>query len=286
MFVSWAPMRTQLFSRGSPLEKDKLYREVMQGSRRRTGLVGDGPGLKLELCPSCEPGGAVFTCVWCRESLGAPAPGGPGAGVAIYSCVCAQSLQLCLFSGPWTPLPTSIGSVPTQLVTASLFPICLSLFHFLLYSRVVFLDSSSKWYHSGFVLCLSYHLASTTPVCLLGTIAKLLSFYDSVVFHCVHIYVCGCVSVCTPGHSVESDSLLPRGLGSTRLLCPWNSPGKNRSGLPFFSPGDVPYLAIKPAFPAAPALEADSLPLGHLGSSYLLLLSGNSHYFWTRTPTF
>ena len=30
MFVSWVPKRTQLFSRGSPLEKDKPYREVMQ----------------------------------------------------------------------------------------------------------------------------------------------------------------------------------------------------------------------------------------------------------------
>ena len=28
-------------------------------------------------------------------------------------------------------------------------------------------------------------------------------------------------------HSVMSDSLQPHGLQSTRLLCPWNSPGKN-----------------------------------------------------------
>ena len=28
-------------------------------------------------------------------------------------------------------------------------------------------------------------------------------------------------------HSVMSDSLQPHGLQPTRLLCPWNSPGKN-----------------------------------------------------------
>ena len=172
------------------------------------------------------------------------------------------------------------------MVTASLFSIYLSLFHFLLYLRVVFLDSSSKWYHTGFVLCLSYHLASTTPVRLLGTIAKLLSFYDSVVFHCVHIFVWACVSVCTPGHSVESDSLLPHGLGSTRLLCPWNSPGKNRSGLPFFSWGMFPTWLSNLHLLRTLHRQANSLPLSHLESPYLLLLSGNSHYFWTRTSTF
>ena len=34
--------------------------------------------------------------------------------------------------------------------------------------------------------------------------------------------MCACVS-----HSVVSDSLRPHGLQLTRLLCPWNSPGKN-----------------------------------------------------------
>ena len=34
--------------------------------------------------------------------------------------------------------------------------------------------------------------------------------------------VCVCVS-----HSVMSDSLRPHGLWFARLLCPWNSPGKN-----------------------------------------------------------
>ena len=33
-------------------------------------------------------------------------------------------------------------------------------------------------------------------------------------------------------HSVVSDSLLPHELWPTRLLCPWNSPGKN-TGMDF-----------------------------------------------------
>ena len=43
-----------------------------------------------------------------------------------------------------------------------------------------------------------------------------------------------------------------------RLLCPWNSPGKNTgSGLPFPPPGDLPDPGTKPV---SPALQADSLP--------------------------
>jgi len=58
--------------------------------------------------------------------------------------------------------------------------------------------------------------------------------------------------------SVMSDSLRPHGLWPTRLLHPWDSPGKNTEvgGLPFPSPGDLPYPGIEPG---SPALEADTL---------------------------
>ena len=68
--------------------------------------------------------------------------------------------------------------------------------------------------------------------------------------------------------SVVSDSLGPHGLWSTRLLCPWDFPGKN-SGV------DRRHL-LKEIFPnqglnphLLPLLhwQADSLPLSHLGSS-------------------
>ena len=38
------------------------------------------------------------------------------------------------------------------------------------------------------------------------------------------------------------------------------------SGLPFPPPGDLPNSGIKPVSPGSPALQADSLPLHHLGS--------------------
>ena len=58
--------------------------------------------------------------------------------------------------------------------------------------------------------------------------------------------------------SVISDSLWPHGLQLARLLCPWDSPGKNtRVGshaLP--PPGDPPNSGIEPR---SPTLQADSL---------------------------
>ena len=43
---------------------------------------------------------------------------------------------------------------------------------------------------------------------------------------CTHL--CGFRSQgCVPGHLVLSDSLQPHGLKPSRLLCPWNFPGKN-----------------------------------------------------------
>ena len=47
-----------------------------------------------------------------------------------------------------------------------------------------------------------------------------------------------------------------------KLLCPWDSPGKN-TGVGCPPPGDLPNPGIKPTSPAAPALQLDSLPLNH-----------------------
>ena len=54
-------------------------------------------------------------------------------------------------------------------------------------------------------------------------------------------------------------TLRPHGLQPARLLCPWDSPGKNTGGswLPWPPPGDLPNPGIKPRFPT---LQADSLP--------------------------
>ena len=51
--------------------------------------------------------------------------------------------------------------------------------------------------------------------------------------------------------SVMSNSLWPHGLQPTRLLCPWNFPGKNTGvGLPCPSLGNLPNPGIKPVSPA------------------------------------
>ena len=73
--------------------------------------------------------------------------------------------------------------------------------------------------------------------------------------------------------SVMSDSLQPHGLYPARLLCPWDSPGKNTrvdghtllQGI-FLTQGSYP------TSPAASALQADSLPLIHRGSTSLGIL--------------
>ena len=55
-----------------------------------------------------------------------------------------------------------------------------------------------------------------------------------------------------------SDSLRPHGLQPTRLLCPWDFPGKSTGvGVPLPSPGDLPDPGIEPR---SPALQADALP--------------------------
>ena len=55
-----------------------------------------------------------------------------------------------------------------------------------------------------------------------------------------------------------SDSLRPHGLQPTRLLRPWDFPGKSTGvGVPLPSPGDLPDPGIEPR---SPALQADALP--------------------------
>ena len=79
-----------------------------------------------------------------------------------------------------------------------------------------------------------------------------------------------CKSImCGHAYSVVSNSLRPHGLKPTRLLCPWNFPGKNT--------GVICHLLLQEIFPtqgSKPCLlclllwQADSLPLHHLRSLY------------------
>ena len=61
-----------------------------------------------------------------------------------------------------------------------------------------------------------------------------------------------------------SDSLWPHGLWPTRLLCPWDFPGKNtRVGSHFLLQG---IFVIQESHPRLLHWQADSLPLSHRGS--------------------
>ena len=66
--------------------------------------------------------------------------------------------------------------------------------------------------------------------------------------------------------SVTSDSLRPRGLQPTRLLCPWGSPGKNTGvGCHAFLQGIFLTQGSNPGLLVSPELQADSLSLSQLG---------------------
>ena len=76
------------------------------------------------------------------------------------------------------------------------------------------------------------------------------------------IYTCMCV--CTLSCSVVSDSLRLHGLWPTRLLCPWNFPGKNTGvGCHFLLQGIFPTQGLNWCLLH---WQVDSLPLSHLGS--------------------
>ena len=66
------------------------------------------------------------------------------------------------------------------------------------------------------------------------------------------------LSPCTP----LCPTLWRHGLPPARLLCPWDFPGKNTSGLPWSppgDPGDFPYQGIKSTSPASPTVAGGFL---------------------------
>ena len=67
-------------------------------------------------------------------------------------------------------------------------------------------------------------------------------------------------------HSVLSDCLRPHGLYPARLLCPWDSPGKNTGvGCHFLLQGIFPTQGLNLRLLHLLHWQANSLPLCHLG---------------------
>ena len=102
--------------------------------------------------------------------------------------------------------------------------------------------------------------------------------------------VCVCVCTCAPvlRCSIMSDSSWPNGLSPTRLLRPWDSPGKNT--------GVDCHALLQEIFPTqgssprSPALQQDFLPSEPPGKPYSTLYSTQKHHHlwgactWQRTP--
>ena len=77
--------------------------------------------------------------------------------------------------------------------------------------------------------------------------------------------------VCALSHLVLSNLFQPYGLWPARLLCPWDSPGKNPGeGCHLLLQGIFLIQGSNPGSLTSPALQVDSLPLIHRGSSYHL----------------
>ena len=72
-----------------------------------------------------------------------------------------------------------------------------------------------------------------------------------------------------------------------RLLCPWDSPGKNtRSGLPCFSPGDPPNSGIKPASLMSPALAGRFFTTIAIWEAKLCGHRGSKRHYWGTSASF
>ena len=74
-------------------------------------------------------------------------------------------------------------------------------------------------------ICITCEMWSHFLVSLSGFLKLAFSYvFILSVFVCVHARLCVCVCVSC---SVVPDSLTPHGLWPARLLCPWDSPGRN-----------------------------------------------------------
>ena len=79
---------------------------------------------------------------------------------------------------------------------------------------------------------------------------------------CLCVSVCVCLYLCVISCSVMSDSLQLHGREPTRLLCPWDFPGKNTGlGCHFLLQGIFPIQGLNPYLLCLLYWQADSLLL-------------------------
>ena len=87
-----------------------------------------------------------------------------------------------------------------------------------------------------------------------------------------------CTCVCSVTQAV-SESLWPHGLGTVRLLCPWDSPGKNTGvGCHFLLQGIFPTQGSSPHLVHLLHWQVGSLPLTPPGKPWYVLESLQNHH--------
>ena len=101
-----------------------------------------------------------------------------------------------------------------------------------------------------------------------SSLSEEFSVFSLDTFFCALTYY---MCVCVWSHSVVSDSLRPCGLHPARLLCPWDSPGKNTGvGCHFLLQGIFPTQGSNPGLLLCRQML---YPLSHQGSL-------NYHYIY------
>ena len=127
---------------------------------------------------------------------------------------------------------------------------------------------SQRWMATGsFLLCSDglFFSAHTSITCIANKVC--FAVRSGLVTHWLRLFqfYCGWVHV---GCSVVSDSLQSRELMPSRLLCPWDLPGKNTGvGCHFLCQGIFPTQGSNLCLLCLLHWQPDSLPLSHLGNS-------------------
>ena len=91
----------------------------------------------------------------------------------------------------------------------------------------------------------------------------------------ISVCVCVCLYVCVYTHTlVVSDSVRPFGLQPTRLVCPWDSPGKNTAvGCHALLQGIFPTQSSNPHLLSILHWQVGSLPLATPGKPKISVVS-------------
>ena len=134
--------------------------------------------------------------------------------------------------------------------------------------RLFAMTSVFSWYNSVNLFPVSFCTQGQTYLLFRYVLTSFFVFESCMMKKtpCVCVCVCVCVRVHTHAGSVVSDSLQPHGLLPTRLLCPWDYPGKNNGGgCHFLLQGIFPTQELNLSFLRLLHWQVDSLPLSHLG---------------------